>query len=490
MMRTPDPTPTTACKPERRVDAALRVRLLAALAVALQLAGCSSLVPDYQRPAAPVAASFPFDLAAPGMAAADIDWQQFYQDARLKRLLALALENNRDLRVAVLSISQARAQLQAKRADELPTVNVGATGSRQPTINGGSASTYTVGFNVTAYELDFFGRVRDLSQAAQAQLLGTEEARKTVQMGLVASVASTYLALLADDELLRVTRDTLATREESLKLTKLKFDQGVSSALDYRQAESLTEGARVSLAQLTRQRALDDNLLTLLVAQPLAPELLAALPAGLPLTGQGLLGDLPAGLPSELLARRPDVRQAEQQMLAADANIGAARAAFFPRITLTSSIGTASSSLSGLFKSGSFGWAFAPQLLLPVFDAGRNQANLDAARVSREIATAQYERAIQGAFREVADALASRATLGEQLRAQAAQAAATEATLRLTDLRYRNGAANYLEVLDAQRSVFAARQAVVQLQLLQTQNLVGLYKVLGGGWKDALPIAR
>ena len=455
-------------------------------AAVLFLAGCTSMVPEYQRPAAPVAGSFPFDMAsgAPATAAADIDWQQFFQDARLRQLIGLALQNNRDLRVAVLNIEQARAQLQVKRADELPTVNVGASGTRQPGSNGSISSVYSAGFIVTGYELDFFGRVRALSQAAQALLLGTEEARKTVQISLVSSVASTYLSLLADDDLLRVARDTLNSREESLKLTKLRFDQGVSSELDYRLAESLTEAARVALAQTRRQRALDENALVLLLGQPLPPEAVAALPAGLPLTGQGLLDNLPAGVPSELLVRRPDVRQAEQQLLAANANIGAARAAFFPRITLTGSVGVASSELSGLFNSGSFGWTFAPQLLLPIFDAGRNQANLDTSKVARDIATAQYEKAIQGAFREVADALASRATLAEQLRAQIAQANAEEVRLRLTDLRYRNGAANYFEVLDAQRSVFGARQAVVQLQLLQTQNLVGLYKVLGGGWKD------
>ena len=454
-----------------------------AAAAALVLAGCTSMVPEYQRPAAPVASSFPFDTAgaSSATAAADIGWQQFFQDDRLKRLISLALQNNRDLRVAALNIEQARAQLQIKSADELPTVNVGATGSRLPAKAGGS--TYTAGFSVTGYELDFFGRVRSLSQAAQAQLLGTAEARKTVHISLVASVASTYLGLLADDELLRVARDTLDSRAESLKLTKLRFDQGVSSELDYRQAESLTQGARVALAQTTRQRALDENALVLLLGRPLPADAAAALPAGLPLTAQGLLDNLPAGVPSELLTRRPDVRQAEQQLLATNANIGAARAAFFPRISLTGSVGSASNALSGLFGSGSFGWTFAPQLILPIFDAGRNQANLDATQVGRDIATAQYEKAIQSAFREVADGLASRATLGEQLRAQTAQTNAYETLLRLTDLRYRNGAANYFEVLDAQRSVFAARQAVVQLQLQQAQNLVSLYKVLGGGWK-------
>ena len=461
--------------------------LLSGTAAALLLAGCTSFIPDYQRPAAPVAPTFPFDTAgaAASVVAADIDWQQFFQDARLKQLISLALQNNRDLRVAVLGIEQARAQLQIRRADEVPTVGIGATGTRQPGSNGAISSVYAAGFSVTGYELDFFGRVRSLGTAAQAQLLGTEEARKTVQISLVASVANSYLSLLGDEELLRIARDTLGSREQSLKLTKLRFDQGVSSELDFRLAESLTEGARVVLAQTTRQRALDENALTLLLGQPLPAETAAALPAGLPLTGQGLLDNLPAGVPSDLLVRRPDVRQAEQQLLAAHANIGAARAAFFPRITLTGSVGSASTELGQLFHSGSYGWTFAPQLILPIFDGGRNQANLDASKVGRDITVAQYEKAIQNAFREVADALASRTALAEQLRAQTAQANAEETRLRLTDLRYRFGAANYFEVLDAQRSVFAARQAVVQLQLLQTQNLVSLYKVLGGGWKES-----
>ena len=323
--------------------------------------------------------------------------------------------------------------------------------------------------------------MRNLSEAAAAQLLGTEEARKTVQISLIATVAATYLGLLADEELLQVTRDALVTREESFKLTKLKFDNGASSEIDFRQAESLLESARVALAQETRQRQLDENALLLLLGQSLPVEL----PPALPVTSQQMVAELPAGVPSEVLARRPDVRAAEQQLVAANANIGAARAAFFPRITLTGSVGTASSELSGLFKSGSLAWTFAPQLLLPIFDAGRNQANLNVAKVNREIAVAQYEKAIQTAFREVSDALAGRATLAEQVRAQLAQANAEAIRTRLAELRYSNGVASYLDVLDAQRSLFAAQQAVVQTQTLQAQTLVTLYKVLGGGWTDA-----
>ncbi len=456
-------------------------RTLSALAAVAMLAGCS-MIPTYERPAAPVAASFPDNAIAiaNSPSAADTPWQQFFKDARLKRLLELSLQNNRDLRVAVLNIEQTRAQLQLRRADELPTLNAGVSGSRVPASGGGISSVYSAGLSVTSYELDFFGRVRALSQAAQAQLLSTEEARKTVQIALIASVANTYLGLLADDELLRVTRDTLDTRKASLKLAQLKFDNGAASQLDVTQFESLLEGAKVSLAQLTRQRAQDENALVLLLGQPLP----ADLPVGLSIPEQALVADLPAGLPSDLLIRRPDIRQAEQQLLASNANIGAARAAFFPRITLTGSVGIASTELSSLFSNGAMAWTFAPQLLLPIFDAGRNQANFSAAQVGRDIAVAQYEKAIQSAFREVSDALAGRATLGEQLRAQAAQLTAEETRMRLTELRFRHGAASSFDVLDAQRSLFAAQQAVVQVQVLQVQNMVTLYKVLGGGWKN------
>lgn len=456
------------------------------LAALLGVSGCMSLIPAYQRPAAPVPAAYPGEAspaAAPAptaTAAADVDWQAYFADPRLKRLVEIALANNRDLRIAVLNIEQARATYQVRRADELPTVGAGFVAQRQPGSNGSLANTYSVGLAVTGYELDFFGRVRSLSQAALAQYLATDEARKTVQIALIASVANGYLNLLADDELLRVTRDTLVTREESFKLTKLKFDNGAASELDFRQAESLLEGARVALASTLRQRALDENALVLLLGQGLP----ADLPAPLPLAGQQVSAELPAGLPSDLLARRPDVRSAEQQLVAANANIGAARAAFFPRITLTANAGTASGELSGLFKSGTWAVTGTAQLLQTIFDAGRNQANLDVAKVNREIAVAQYEKAIQTAFREVADSLAGRATLGEQLRAQLAQRNAAEVSFKLADLRYRNGAASYLDVLDAQRALFSAQQATVQVQALQVQNLVTLYKVLGGGWKE------
>ena len=462
-----------------------RAGTLSALATSLMLAGCMSFIPAYERPAAPVAAAYAPELTPAGAgagatAAADIEWQRYFTDARLKRLIEIALVNNRDLRVAVLNIEQARAAYQVKRADELPSLGAGFTAQRSAGSNGGLVNTYAVGLQVSGYELDFFGRVRSLSQAALSQYLATEASRKTVQIMLIASVANTYIGLLADEELLRVTRETLKTREDSVGLTKLKFDNGASSELDFRQSEQLLEGARATLAQTQRQRALDENALVLLLGQPLPAEL----PAAQPLAAQQGLAELPAGLPSDLLTRRPDVLAAEQQLLAANANIGAARAAFFPRIALTANAGTASTELSGLFKSGSFALTGTATLLQPIFDAGRNQANLAVAKVNKDIAIAQYEKAIQTAFREVSDSLAGRATLGEQLRAQTAQSNAAQVSYKLADLRYRNGASSYLDVLDAQRNLFAAQQATVQVQALQAQNLVTLYKVLGGGWTE------
>ena len=459
--------------------AALAARMAALSALTL-LTACSSMAPSYQRPTAPGAASWPQDGAAEGTtAAADIEWQSFFPDPRLRELIALALRGNRDLRIAVLAIEQARAQYQIRRADQLPTVNVQAAGSRSPTANGGNASLYTAGLALSAWEIDFFGRIASLSDAALAQYLATEEGRKAAQISLVAAVANTWLALVADEDLLALTRQTLASRQDSLRLARLRFENGVTSELDFRQAESLTETARVTLAQQQRQRALDENLLVLLIGQPLPGGLQAS--AGIDAV---TLPELAAGAPSELLARRPDIRQSEQLLLAANANIGAARAAFFPRISLTAGIGSASSELTGLFNSSSLGLTLAPQLLLPIFDAGRNQAGLQSATAAREVAVAQYERSIQAAFREVADALAGRATLGDQLQAQRNVAAAEAARLRLSDLRYTNGVASYLDLLDAQRSLFAAQQALVQTRLAQLQSQVTLYKALGGGWSE------
>lgn len=453
------------------------------LASALLATGCS-FIPKLDKPAAPVAASYPVATEAAASAAADIPWQNFFTDTRLQQLISMALENNRDLRVAVLNIEQARAQHQIQASKQLPEVGVGATATRGPSqVTGQTGNTYTAGLTMPSWEIDFWGRIGSLKEQALAQYLATEEGRKAAQVSLVAAVANSWLGLQADEELLDISRRTLQTREESIKLAKLRFDAGAASELDYRQAQSLTESARATLAQQQRQRALDVNALTLLVGQTLPEELLTSL-QGKKLADLPPLADVPAGLPSDLMLRRPDVRQAEQGMIAANASIGAARALFYPNISLTASAGFASTELSQLFKSGSTGFTIAPSLYLPLFTAGRNQANLKSAEAGQKIAVAQYEKAIQTAFREVSDALVSRATLVNQLDAQRTQLEAESVRYKLSDLRYTNGVASYLDLLDAQRSLFALQQATVQVQLAQLQNQVNLYKVLGGGWTE------
>jgi NodT family efflux transporter outer membrane factor (OMF) lipoprotein len=442
-------------------------------AVALCLAGCS-FIPTYERPAAPVAPAFPEPSATTGAAAAELPWNDFLADARIRALVEIALKNNRDLRIAVLNVEQTRALLGVQRADLLPSVGVGANVART-----GDSSAYALGLTVSSFELDLFGRVRSLSEAALARYLASDEGRRAAQVALIAAVASTELAIRADDEQLLLTRRTLASREESLRLVQVRFDAGFIAEADLRGAESLVAGARATLFALQRQRSLNANALALLVGQPLPADLPP--PAGLTALS---LADLPAGLPSEVLLQRPDIRQAEQQLIAANANIGAARAAFFPRITLTGSAGFASSDLSSLFDNT--GWTFTGQLLQPLFDAGRNQANLDAARAAREIAVAQYEKAIQVAFREVADALAGRATLGDQLAAQQQQAAAEARRLEIADLLLRGGVASAIDRLDVERSALVSRLGVVQAQLAKAQNAVLLYRVLGGGAGPAM----
>lgn len=440
-------------------------------------------MPTYLRPGAPVPAQWPESAsvhanATEGTTAA-LAWQDYFTNPTLRQLIDTALANNRDLRVALLNIELARAQLGIRRADQFPTLNAAASGSRTPASNGAINSAYAAGLTVTAYELDFFGRIASLKEQALAQYLATAEGSQTASISLIATVAQSWLSLLADEELLAVSRQTLSSREESLKLVELKIKHGAASDFELRGAQALLESNRVTLAQQTRQRALDENALVLLLGQPLNETVRAQL------TRQNLsqlqLAELPAGLPSDLLTHRPDIRQAEQNLIASNANIGAARAAFFPRISLTAGTGSASSELSGLFKSGSWGFTLAPQLVLPIFDAGRNQANLDASRIGRDMAVAQYEKAIQNAFREVSDALASRATLVQQLEASQALLTAEAARSSLTQLRLDNGAANQLDWLDARRSLFVAQQALVQTRLGVLQSQVALFKALGGG---------
>ena len=451
---------------------------LTLLAGALALGGCST--PSFfTRPVAPIAPQWPASAQAVDAAPAGdlLPWRTFFTDPALQSLIALALEHNRDLRVAALNIAQARAQIGLRSADELPSVSAGLGLGRAPNTSGNMATTFTGGLLVSSYELDFFGRVASLKEQALAQYLATEEARRTAQISLVATVAQAWMGLGADARLLRLAEQTLASRQDSLRLVALRLEHGAASDLDLRLAQSLVQAASVALAQTQRQRALDENALVLLVGQPLMPALLAQLGAGVPLA----LPALPAGLPSELLTRRADIRQAEQQLAAANANIAAARAAYFPRIALTASAGSASSELGSLFKDGSWSYSFMPQLLLPLFDGGRNDANLASAKVGFEIAVAQYEKTIQGAFREVADALAARSSWERQLQAQIALAQADGERLALTRLRLENGAASQLDWLDAQRALFASQQGLIAAQLALLQSQVTLYKVLGGG---------
>ncbi|NEX60657.1 efflux transporter outer membrane subunit [Noviherbaspirillum galbum] len=455
-------------------------KLILAAAAAAVLGGCS-LAPVYERPAAPVASAYPVESKA-GDASA-IAWKSFFPDDRLQALIAAALENNRDLRTAALRIEEARAQYNVQSADLLPSFNATAGGSRARTpgalsITGSPviSSSYQVGLSLASFELDFFGRVRSLNNAALAQFLATEEASRSARISLVSEVAKAYLAERAFDEQFDLARKTLEGREQGYKLAKQRFDVGASSALDLQQNDILVQTARAALATLARQRAQAVNALTLLVGRPLGD-----LPQGRGLSDQGIVTEIPAGLPSDLLARRPDIRAAEQRLVSANANIGAARAAFFPRISLTGSIGTASNALDGLFESGSRAWTFAPQLVLPVFDAGRNSANLSLAEVRKNIAVADYEKTIQTAFREVSDALTARSALEEQIAAQQAVQDAQAERLRLADLRYQNGVASSLDVLDAQRELFTAQQSLIQARQLRLTNAIDLYRALGGG---------
>lgn len=442
------------------------------------LAGCAQ-TPPYERPAAPVAAVYP--VAAPATVvqgarrAAEIGWLEFFPDKRLQALIKIALDNNRDLRTAALRIIEARALYNIQSADLQPNLNAGFTGS---SVRAPASSSYQVGFSLASFELDFMGRVRSLDEAALNLYLASDEARQAAQISLIAEVAKAALSERAYAEQQSLAQKTLEGREAAYKLVKQRFDAGASSALDLRLSETLALAARVALVTLTRQRAQAINGLTLLVGkQP------TDLPEGQALTAQNIVADLPAGLPSDLLTHRPDIRAAEQRLKAANANIGAARAAFFPRISLTAGIGIASDSLSGLFNAASGAWSFAPQLLLPIFDAGRNRSNLTLAEVRKNLAIADYEKTIQTAFREVADALVARALLDQQIDAQRATQVAQADRLRLAELRYRNGVASFLDVLDAQRELFTAEQALVQAQLLRLTNAIDLYRSLGGGLK-------
>jgi multidrug efflux system outer membrane protein len=466
----------------------LRQMALTLLCVGV-LSGCA-MAPQYQRPDTPIAPGYPGQeerADAPlASVTADSGWREFFNDPRLQALIDSALSHNRDLRVAALRIEEARAQYNIVAADVLPSLAVGSSVARQrtsadtsPTGNSVVSTTYQVGANVAAFELDFFGRVRSLNEAALSQYLATEEAQRAAHISLVAEVARAYLTERALAERQDLAMRTLTARETSYRLAQQRFEVGASSALDLRQNEVLVQTARASLASLVRQRQQVINLLTQLAGRPLSN-----FPEPRPLSEQGIVADLPAGLPSELMVRRPDIRASERRLMSANANIGAARAAFFPRISLTAGIGTASDELSGLFETGTRTWSFVPQLVLPIFDAGRNRANLSLAQVRKNIAVAEYERSIQVAFREVADALVARRTIDDEIEAQRGIVEAQAERLRLADLRYQGGVASSLEVLDAQRELFNAQQTLVQTRLLRLTNAVDLYRALGGGLNE------
>lgn len=454
------------------------------------LAGCAARIPQYTRPVAPVPASWPSaqvagtSAQANEKAVAQTPWSEYFADAQLRQLITLALVNNRDLRVAALNIERTRALYQIRQADLLPKVDgsAGAVFQRLPEDFSGSGQAktteqYTVGLGVSAYELDLFGRVRSLKAQALEQFLATEVARRAVQISLISQVASGYLTLAGDREHLKLAEDTLANQQASHKLTESRFRAGIVTGLAVSQAQSAVEVARVDIARYQALVAQDENGLALVVGAPVPAELL---PATLS-ENLSAVKEVSPGLSSTVLLDRPDLLQAENLLKGYQANIGAARAAFFPRITLVSSVGFGSGELSDLFSHGSLAWSFAPKVTLPIFDVSSNQANLKVAEVDRDIAVAQYEKAIQTAFREVADGLAQRATITEQLAAQQALVAANGESLRLSQARFDQGVDSYLSVLDSQRSLYGAQQNLITVRLARLANLVTLYKVLGGG---------
>jgi outer membrane protein, multidrug efflux system len=460
----------------------------------LVLAGCT-LAPKYHRPPAAIATTWPrvsgeSENQTNAVPAADIGWREFFCDPRLKRLAELALTNNPDLRVAVLNVEQSRAQYRIQRSVLLPTINATGAGTRQrlPADLSGigkplTASQYSLDLGTTSYEVDLFGRVRSLKAAALENYFATAEARRGVQIALVAEVGNAYLLERALTAELAVARQTLSTVQASYELTQRSYEAGVVSELDLRTAEGQVQTARSNVASYEQQLAVAEDNLVLLVGRPLPEDL----PPPQPLSAGDCLSEIPEGLPSDLLQHRPDILAAEHQLKAANASIGAARAAFFPTITLTASGGTASSQLDNLFAPGSGAWMFSPQITLPIFTAGRNLANLDVAQISKLIEVANYEKAIQTAFREVSDALATRTTVAVQLDAGEALVRAEQRRYELAEARFRQGVDNYLNVLSAQQDLYNAQENLIQFQFSRLSNLINLYQALGGGWRENSP---
>ncbi|KWU21541.1 efflux transporter outer membrane subunit [Achromobacter xylosoxidans] len=469
-----------------------RLKPLAAAAVVLALLSGCALAPTYQRPASPVAQHWDAEgqagaASAPGSAASVLDWRDFVTDPSLRGLVETALANNRDLRRALLNVEAARAMYRVQRAERLPGIGAQASGSRQhnpadlnPAGSAGVQSEWRAGLGVNAFELDLFGRVRSLSEAALEEYLATEAGARGARISLIAEVIEAYLTRESARQRGLHTERTLASREASLQLIGQRRVEGIGSALDYEQAKGLADQARADLARMEREYRQSTNALTLLAGtSDLSPYLAPHDDAAAPL----LVQQLAAGVPSELLALRPDILAAEHRLRARNADIGAARAAFFPRISLTGMFGSASADLSDLFKGGQRAWSFAPQLTLPLFDGGRNQANLDLAKLRKDMAVAEYEQSIQTAFREVMDGLAATDTLRRQEAAQQAQAESSQAALRLSEARYRGGVDSYLRYLDAQRSDFVNQIALIEVRTQRQVALATLFRALGGGWR-------
>jgi outer membrane protein, multidrug efflux system len=469
--------------------------LILPIAMFIWMTGCT-LAPKYNRPEAPIPADWPSGAAyqegkvVPGTPTAkEIPWREFFTDKRLQQLIEAALNNNRDLRLATLNMEKARALYGIQRAELFPAFNAVGTESQQripadlsSTRRRMVSETYSVNLGTLSWEIDFFGRIRSLKDRALEEYLATEEARRSAQILLVSSVAGTYLTLAADRESLKLAEGTLETQQAGYDLIKRRYEVGLASELDLNQAQTQVDTARVDIARFTQRVAQDENALNLLVGVPfpvpseLLPEDLASVRPP---------ESISPGMSSEVLLSRPDIMTAEHRLKAANAYIGAARAAFFPRISLTTSIGTASAELSDLFKSGQNTWSFVPQIVMPIFDA-RLWSAYDASKVEKEIAVAQYEKAIQTAFREVADALAVSGTVDRQLAAQQSLVDAAERTYRLSNIRYVRGIDSYLGVLDAQRALRLAQLVLIAIHLNRLSNQVTLYKVLGGGSEDIL----
>ncbi|PXX64541.1 MULTISPECIES: efflux transporter outer membrane subunit [unclassified Pseudomonas] len=462
----------------------MRLEILG-FAIVAALGGCS-FIPDYVKPEPPVPAVWPQGdayQASSMRAAALVGWKQFFKDQSLHQLIDIALESNRDLRKAALNVAAYRAQYQIQRAELAPEVGLdgGAGRSRvpadlSPTQRHETTGNNSVAIGLTSYELDVWGRVRSLSASAAERYLATEEAERSVLIGLVADVSTAYLTWQTDNQLLAVTKDTLANYRHNLDLIEQSSAVGTASDLDVRQARTLVDSARGQVQAYRRQVAQDMNALRLLLG--------AEIPTGLNSSGldSDMLAALPVGLPSDLLLQRPDIQAAEHALQAANADIGAARAAFLPRVTLTANAGTASNQLSGLFDSGSESWSFIPQINLPIFTGGRLKASLDYAKIQKDINVANYEQTIQVAFREVSDGLAGTGTWQEQVQSQRDLVRSTDEYTQMAQQRYDEGVDNYLTLLDAQRQQLSARQKLLTDQLEQLKAQIQLFKALGGGW--------